>query len=298
MPDIDIVFNFVIHLNPALLLLIAGHLAQWVARAWQMIPDSAARPDGAHRQEAARRARHLQDRSRRRRLGPVDMRPIKASSVNLARPAFTRIRAANRLPGRRALASKSTGTASRPTGKVTMSRGRMRASTRPHWVNSLERSGTTLAVSPDTRMRIGRTAAPFRGCHATEARTIRCTVVTGCGPPIGPSLRARRRIVARRRARLRQHLGQQAAPVSGSSLAVLVHVAAPAPCFQVFEVEGVPVLSDRHEVMHLEGEAVAPPAAPLVPLEYLQPNPLPACRPVDLRRPPASHRIVTSENCS
>ena len=183
MPDIDIVFNFVIHLNPALLLLIAGHLAQWVARAWQMIPDSAARPDGAHRQEAARRARHLQDRSRRRRLGPVDMRPIKASSVNLARPAFTRIRAANRLPGRRALASKSTGTASRPTGKVTMSRGRMRASTRPHWVNSLERSGTTLAVSPDTRMRIGRTAAPFRGCHATEARTIRCTVVTGCGPP-------------------------------------------------------------------------------------------------------------------
>ena len=52
MPDIDIVFNFVIHLNPALLLLIAGHLAQWVARAWQMIPDSAARPDGAHRQEA------------------------------------------------------------------------------------------------------------------------------------------------------------------------------------------------------------------------------------------------------
>ena len=294
MPDIDIVFNFVIHLNPALLLLIASHLAQWVARAWQMIPDSAARPDGAHRQEAARRCstsarpfakaktwprRHASDKGKFCKPCPASVHadPRRESTTG---PASTRLRSRPEPPHVPPGKSQCLGAECEhppvPIGSTPQNGpGRL---WRSRLIRGCGSAGRPLRFEAATRQRRGRFAVPLSQVAA---------------PPLGRRSGRAVGSSSRRRARLRQHRGQQAAPVSGRSLAVLVHMAAPAPCFQVGVVEGVTVLRDGLHVMHLEGEAVAPPAAPLVPHEYLQPNTSPACRPVDLRRPPASHRIVT-----
>ena len=80
--------------------------------------------------------------------------PITASSVNRARPAFTRIRAANRLPARRAFALKSTGTGSRHHLVSTrrQGRGEAAAGTRPACKHSCnERQRAAVAAGPIAR---------------------------------------------------------------------------------------------------------------------------------------------------